>query len=130
MISENVIEKKVDISIAGMWKSDGIIYIKFIDKLDMTLEKAKSSVEARLSLCEGLDHPVLIDMRGIRSVTREAREYFANEGTRLIKAGALIVGSPLNRTLGNIFLWINKPKVQTRLFTNENEALKWLIQYR
>lgn len=129
MISEKIIEKTIEIPIAKMWRQEGIIYVKFIDKLDMSLENAQSGVKARVKLSEGMSYPVLIDMRGIKSVTKEAREYLADEGAKLIKAGALIVGSPLNRTLGNIFLWVNKPKVPTRLFTDEEEALKWLEQY-
>lgn len=129
MISEKKTEKPIEIPTAKMWREEGIVFVKFIDKLDMTLEKAQEGVRTRLKLSGGISYPVLIDMRGIKSVTREAREYLADEGAKLIKAGALIVGSPLNRTLGNIFLWVNKPKVPTRLFTDEKEALKWLEQY-
>ena len=129
MTSEKTIEKIIEIPIAKMWKEEGIIFVKFIDKLDMTLENAKSGVQARLELSEGMSQPVLIDMRGIKSVTKEAREYLAEEGAKLITAGALIVGSPLNRTLGNIFLWVNKPKVPTKLFTDEGEAREWLKPY-
>lgn len=129
MISGNAIIAPIETSIAKIWMEEEIIFVKFIDKLDMTLEKAQSAVEARLSVCAGISYPVLVDMRGIRSVTREAREYLAGEGTRLIKAGALLVESPLSRTLGNIFLWINKPEVPTRLFSDEKEAKEWLKKF-
>lgn len=129
MVPGNVIKKVIEIPIAKMWEEEGIVFIVFIDKLDMTMERAQSAVAARLSLCEGISYPLLIDMRGIKSVTREAREYLAGEGARLVKAGALIVGSPLNKALGNIFLWVNKPKVPTRLFTDEKEAKEWLKEF-
>ena len=78
---------------------------------------------------KGISYPVLANIKGVKSITKEAREYLAEEGTRLVKAGAIIIGSPLNKMLGNIFLTINNPKVPTKLFTDEKEAKEWLRQY-
>jgi hypothetical protein len=53
----------------------------------------------------------------------------ATIGATLVKACALITGSGFNRTLGNIFLTIDKPAVPTKLFTDEGKAREWLQQY-
>ena len=78
-----------------MRREGDIICCEYTDNLHLTLEIAKD--------------PLLVDMRGIRSVTKEARTYMASVGPILVKAGALIIGSVINRTNGNVFLAIDKP---------------------
>jgi hypothetical protein len=68
-------------------------------------------------------------MKGLKSVSKDAREYLANEGTALVKAGALVISSLLTEMIGNIFLSVNKPKVPTRLFLDEATAIAWLKQF-
>ena len=85
--------------------------------------------EARLFFSKGKSSILLVDMRGIKSTTKAAREYMATIGVTLVKACALITGSGFNRTLGNIFLTIDKPAVPTKLFTDEGKARAWLQQY-
>ena len=112
-----------------LWKEDEILYVKWADGINITLDIAKQAVEARIKFSEGISYPCLIDIRGIKSASKEAREYLAKEGTQLIKAGALLTGSILTRVLANFFLAINKPPVHTKLFTDEAEAKEWLKQY-
>jgi hypothetical protein len=68
-------------------------------------------------------------MTGIKSISKEAKRYMATIGNTLVKAGALITGSTMGRTIGNISLTIDKPEVPTRLFTDEKKAKQWLRQY-
>jgi hypothetical protein len=71
--------------------------------------------------------PLLIDARGIKSITREARSFFTTNGreTNTI-AFAIVIDSSVSKVVGNFFLGINKPAVPTRLFLNENLAIQWL----
>ena len=112
-----------------IWKEDGILYSVYSENLNINIEIAKNCVETRIAYSQGISYPVLIDMKGVKSVTKEARDYLADEGARLIKGGALIVESALNKMLGNLFLRINKPKIPVKLFTDEKEAKEWLQQY-
>jgi hypothetical protein len=67
------------------------------------------------------------DMREIRSITREARLFASSaDAIQVVKAVALLIGSPVSRVIGNFFLGINKPPYPTRIFTSEAEALSWL----
>jgi hypothetical protein len=68
-------------------------------------------------------------MRGMHTSTKEAGDYFANEGTNLVKAVALIIGTPLTNMMGNIFFKICKQKVPLKLFPNEKKAIDWLKLY-
>jgi hypothetical protein len=112
-----------------MWMDENLLCARYVKDLHMTLAIAKSCVEARLLFSNGKKFALLIDMRGIKSATPEARKYMAGVGTILVKAGAMITGSLLNRTIGNIFLVIDKPAVPSKLFTDEQKARQWLQQY-
>lgn len=108
-----------------MWIDEQIMYCKYADDLMLSLDIARSCVEARIHFSRGKSYPVVVDMRGLKSATREAREYLATIGVTLVKAGALITGSKFNMALGNLFLTIDKPQVPTRLFTSEEKARQW-----
>ena len=106
-----------------------IMYCTYADDLDVTLEVAKACVETRLQLSRGKSYPVIVDMRGIKSTSRDAREYLASVGSTLVTAGALVTGSKFNMALGNIFLTIDKPPIPTKLFTSEAKAKEWIEHY-
>lgn len=110
-------------------KEDGILFGSFSKNIRIDIDIAKECVQTRINFSQGINYPCLIDMREVRSATKEAREYLADEGSKLIKAGALLIGSAVTRAIGNIFLTINKPPVPTKLFTDENEAKLWLKKY-
>ena len=93
-------------------------------------EKAKENVDAQERVRERLGKEktrVLIDMRLIKSISREARMYYANERTASIqRATALLIGSPVSRVIANFFMGLNRPLTPTKMFTGETEAIRWL----
>lgn len=134
MIADQLTATGVDVNrlttpYVSMWMDGEILCGEYVKDLHLSLEVAKACVEARLFFSKGKMSTVLVDMRGIKSTTKEAREYMATIGATLVKACALITGSGFNRTLGNIFLAIDKPQVPTKLFTDEGKARAWLQQY-
>lgn len=112
-----------------MWLEGPVLCATYNNDLHVSLEVAKKCVEARIFFSKGLSYPLLIDMRGIRSTTREARRYMATVGATLVKAGALITGSTVNRAIGNIFLKVDRPPVPLRLFTDAEKAREWLQRF-
>jgi len=132
MVDNKTITKRINVNeipYLKMWTEDGILYCVYNDKLEIDLEIAKQCVANRIEFSEGESYPVWVNMKGVKSATKSAREYLADEGSYLVKAGALVIGSPLTRILGNVFLLVNKPKVPTRIFTDEEQATEWLRQY-
>lgn len=95
----------------------------------MQLADAQENIAAIASLTNNTRMPVLVDLRGVRSQSREARDYFGGpqaEATTL--AVALLIGSPVSRVLANFFLRLNSAgRYPTRLFTDEPSAIKWLL---
>lgn len=75
--------------------------------------------------------PALVDMRGIRSQSREARAHFVSEEAALcLSAVALLVESPLSRMIGNFFLGIGVHRFPTQLFSDEQTAERWIMEQR
>jgi hypothetical protein len=108
-------------------EGDGIARMKLKPNMQVNLQDVQASVRAVSELCGGKRCPVLVDMRGLVSMDREARLYLAGEETAKVEsAAALVIASPLSRAIGNFFLGLNKPLIPTRLFTSEAEALAWL----
>ncbi|MCH7773951.1 MAG: STAS/SEC14 domain-containing protein [Bacteroidetes bacterium] len=98
---------------------------------DITTEKlAKENIDAQERIRDSMNKEktrVIIDMTAVFEISKEARDYFANERTASIqRATALLIGSAVSRIIGNFFLGLNKPITPTRLFTDPQEAIKWL----
>ena len=100
---------------------------------DPTEEQAEENVDAQERVRDILGKTktrVLVDMTAISEISKEARDYFANERTASIqRATALLTSSPVSRVIGNFFMGLNKPISPTRLFTDPRGAIKWLQTY-
>jgi len=115
------------------WDEDN--QIVFGECLDMfhSEEKAKENIDAYERVRDRLGKEktrVLVDMRAIKGVSRDAREYYANERTASIqRATALVIKSPLSRVIANFFMGLNRPLTPTRMFTDVDEAIEWLQSF-
>lgn len=126
---DEISTEKTETPYITMWINDNILCCRYANDLHVSLEVAKSCVEARIFFSKGKSYPLLIDMKGVKSSTWAARQYLATIGATRVTAGAMITGSRLNRTLGNAFLILDRPRVPTKLFTNELKAREWLQAY-
>lgn len=107
---------------------DGIARTKVKKDAEVELEDAIENSGVVNSFYVDEKFPLLIDSRGIKSISREARAHFTTNGRKTnTMAFAILIDSSVSRVVGNFFLGINKPAVPTKLFTNEKEAVKWLI---
>jgi hypothetical protein len=106
----------------------GFIHSTILPGAEQTLDDARENVQASMQLGGGKRRPLLVDIRQIKSQTREAREYYGGEESgACFSAAAVLVGSPVSRLLGNFFLGFNKSvHAPLKLFTSEEEAIEWL----
>jgi hypothetical protein len=106
---------------------EGIVRVVVKPNAEITLEDAKANVEAAVKISGGKKMSVLVDMRPLRSMTREARQHMAGEATaKIAKAQALLVDTGLSKIIGNFLLGLNKPPYPTKMFTSDTEAVEWL----
>lgn len=95
------------------------------DDAELTAQDAHEALQAIASLAEGPSTPVLVDLRVTRSVSREARKTFATSAvpSRI----AMYVASPLSRVIANFYIGVSGPSVPTRVFTDLDDAQRWLL---
>lgn len=121
----------VVITKASMWLGeDGVVRIIWVSGAEVTLADAEESMAAYKTINEGKRRPMVVDTSTMKSLAREARHYYASEeAARVASAVGLIVGTPVSRVLGNFYLGLSNPRLPTRLFASEDEALEWLKGY-
>jgi hypothetical protein len=108
---------------------DGII-IGIFKPEHIDIEIAKKLVKYRIQATAGKHFPTIVNIKSVKSSTKEARDFFASEkGCEGIIATALIIDSPLGSMIGNFYINISRPLRPVRLFTDEAKAKKWLNQF-
>lgn len=117
-----VINGKIELT-----KRDDKIYVyKTVKNSSIDLETIKAMTKAGdewngTELCANL-----IDIREVLFIDSKARAYGAEQYRKHVAGQALLIGSKFSTYFANLFLKFSKPKVPTKLFTNEDEAIKWL----
>ncbi|MCU0430054.1 MAG: hypothetical protein MUF42_08795 [Cytophagaceae bacterium] len=109
---------------------DGVLITTFKPK-NIDLETAKQIVEDRKRITHGKSYPGMGYAKGIKYVSKEAREYFSQpEALEGVLAGALIMDSNFSAGLINFFLKLTSPKIPNKAFSSEQAAIEWLQQFK
>jgi hypothetical protein len=110
---------------------DGIITVSIQHAAKQTLDNAKENLAAALATRDGRRRPLLIDIRGGQPLDAEVRHYYS--GQVLVDGftalGLLVDASPLGLMMGNVYFRVARPGIPTRLFTNPDEATRWLREH-
>lgn len=109
--------------------ADNILHTECYPNTVMTLEDGVESTVISALMVNHSPRPLLCDLTNVVRMTRECRTHFASaQHAATFSRAALIVTSPISKVIGNFFLGLNKPVKPTRLFTNKEEALRWLLE--
>lgn len=113
------------------WIEDGIIFSLPDDKAYLDIEEAKEISKAFQEL-SSVPLPLFVDFHTITGQASEVREYFSSDPVHLTTytAVALFVSNPVARVIANIFMGLVKPAKPTKLFTDFDQAMKWLNKYK
>ncbi|MDH5476638.1 MAG: STAS/SEC14 domain-containing protein, partial [Cyclobacteriaceae bacterium] len=116
---------------AKIWKDeDGIIHTELDKSSELTLEDGIENINVIEKMNQGSSVLVLSDIRNVKSVSKEHRDFFSSERVvKIMSAGAIITGSPITKVMANFFFQVNKPPYRTKMFTSETEAIKWLKEH-
>jgi hypothetical protein len=68
----------------------------------------------------------MIDIRNMLFIDSKTRAYAAAQYRPHVAGTAILVDSKMSSYFANVYLKFSRPKVPTRLFTNEEEAIQWL----
>jgi len=83
------------------------------------------------SLANGKKMRVLMVADEITQFDKSAREYSAGEaGSRYTLGDALVVKNLAQKIMANFYVSVNKPKVPSKTFNNEEAARDWLLSLK
>lgn len=111
-------------------EEDMFLFVTLTDKQVTELKDVVKHYEiVHQHVGEHLPLPILMDIRKMKSLSKEIRAYSATDEFVLsqVKYAAMIVNSGIPRVVGNFFLKLNKPPFPTRLFTDFDKAKQWLL---
>jgi len=90
---------------------------------------AAAAMKVGRELAGGESRGLLVDMRTLGVIDKEARSIFATPNDWAY-AVALWVRSPLSMVVANFFLGVSRSPVPVRMFTKETDAVTWLQAQR
>ncbi len=109
---------------------ESILRATYKKGIKITLPIAKEVVEARLKLTIDKNYLAIVYNQGVVSMDKPARDFLASpDGTKGLKAVAMMLDSAFSSFLGNFYLSVNKPPMPVRIFTNTGAAIKWLHKF-
>ena len=104
--------------------SDGIVRLNWAEGLRITDALAREAMAMVDELNAGQQRPLLVDMTGTATLTREARMAFTEKCSAAIIA--LVGRSAVDSVIANFALSVSAPPVPTRFFTSDPAAVAWL----
>ena len=110
----------------------GIVRVSFVPGTVQDLDNAREEFAAVVRVSRGERLPLLVDMANTKSITREARAFFASdEVAKALSAVALLSRSSVTTMMANVYFAVfGDQGVPTKLFTQEAEAIAWLKGFR
>ena len=106
--------------------SDDIIYMR--SKSNMVLDKTTAIVMTadRIRLQFGSVFSVFFDMTGMIDSDKEGRDYLAKHGWLLTRIVSICAEDYCASTIATFYLFVNKPIVNTKVFSTEKDAFAFL----
>lgn len=111
------------------YDNKGLLKAVLADEDEITYEDVLEQRKIVKELTGGRPHVILVIAGRRTSATKEAREYSAKNRPEGRLAEAILIKSLPVRLMGQFYINFNKPKVPTKMFEKENEALIWLNKY-
>ena len=123
------------------WLLDnGILEIRTVgDKnksKEISLEEIVYGVEVQQRLLEEEQQKIILlaEMSSMSKLSKSAKDFLKTEEGRKLNdvtlANALLVSNAFSRMLGNMLVGIVKSDYPVRIFSDREEAMKWLLSFR
>lgn len=119
-------EREAGNGIIGITEDNILVFTPYPYMEGPTLEGLKKDHDVYLELTNGTPMPLLSDNRSIKKIGSAEQSYIKSTLTDFASKLACIVDSPLTRFLHNTFIHLYRPEVPVKMFTKEEDALKWI----
>jgi hypothetical protein len=108
-------------------REDGIVQIEIIPDSEISVDEIIEGTNFVLERLGSIKAPVLFIANEFSLPSKESREYLAKkESLPYSIADAYVINSFPQKIAANFYLKVNKPTRPSKIFTNTNEAIKWL----
>jgi len=123
MATKTIIANAVEIC----YEDDHIFRIHFQYNSNISLVIAKEVTQYVTQHAKDMDFTAnLADVRDMAFIDSSARKHFAEQSSPKLQAVAIVINSKFQTALANLYFKIAKPRKETKLFDNPEEALEWL----
>lgn len=109
--------------------TNGILFIEFPKPFNLTFEKAKELVKARLNFSDEKSYPVVFDIRNINKVEKEARKFLDQNGQKGMTSVSLIIKSGITIFIANTYFKLANQAIPTKMFNNIEDAEAWAKRF-
>jgi hypothetical protein len=109
-----------------------VLFFRVKQEIEVDVKEIQDMIAYAKEVMGNKRHYCVVDFGHNVMSTTEARDvYAASDYIQQYRiADAFIVKSLALRIVANFFIKVTKPKVKTRLFTEETVALNWLLQQK
>lgn len=122
-----IIATKIIVPYYMYLREDGIVYIRISNEKEETVELTKQMVIELGKMVNYKKVPLLAEHEEFALPGKENRDFWAKkESCPYSSADAFMIGSTGLMLIANVYLRINKPERPTKMFTNKEEAIRWL----
>jgi hypothetical protein len=91
-----------------------------------TLESMKKDFEIFKKWTKNKKLGFLVDSRSMKKFDTEQRVYAQKNSPLFSNKYAIIISSGTSSFIANMFIYLTKPEIPTKIFTTKEDAIKWL----
>jgi hypothetical protein len=108
----------------------GFVKLTFPTNVEIDYKQAYEIYISRLHLEIKSPQLLLVDLRSNPRPDREARQFAkSDEVVDITKAMACVVDGLLGKMVGNLLMSVTTDRFPAKLFTSEQEAIDWLLDF-
>ena len=107
-------------------EEEGIIRIKILPNASIDVDAARDIVNGAGEIAGPYIHANLMDIRKMVFMSREARAYLGKQDKDIVVAVAILMNSAFHNALANLYMTVTRPRIPTKVFEREIDALDWL----
>jgi len=108
---------------------DGIVTVYYKPGIWLGLEDAQRIVASRLHFFGNLKFPVLVKTDQIQGIDLSACRYFFTEGMVNFTAIAIVELNSVEKLLAQLLFNLYPQEIPFQVFSNEQDARNWLMQF-
>ncbi len=111
------------------YPEDKILLINYTQKLIVDADLVQKVVDKAMELVGDEKFKLIIDVRNVIYLTKQARELTATLQKDRILAFSPVLKDNIHKELFNLFLNFSKPSYPTKAFLTVEQAMKWMKSF-